>query len=373
MKVMYLESEEETVVLPKPFSNMIVEERGKKARLSIPNENYLGGNSFYLFDGSNACDVLRRVRMREGEGVKTVQSLQRLALCLFWTYKTGNSVNELAFSEDGHLGVAAGSCAYILDQNGNLVSKYCEIGAMSDVSYCCDKFGFINWNGNAYIYDLINGTWGRIYVGDGYDHAITMLKDGFLAGDYNLAYFKFDGSKKWDMSMNYITNYLGNGPAVYKEYVYVPRYGWFHWGEGALTILKLSNGSEVKSILFNENVWDAQVCGKYLALGTAHHVILYDISDPTNPRLLWGFGGMATRCNGVGCGGARNVAFSPDRRYLISTNVEDKKIHIFNIQAGKQVLERLFEDWVISVSWWRDRIAVGLRNGIVYVFKFIKP
>ncbi|UXD22838.1 hypothetical protein IPA_08795 [Ignicoccus pacificus DSM 13166] len=271
--------------------------------------------------------------------------LLAIAVTPLWSIEYHANVSSPALpkvilSEEGYLGAASGP-AIILDPNGHLVSEEYGGYAMNDVSYCCNKFGFVNGDGYVYIYDLSTRTWKKVYVGVDYNQAITMLKDGFLAGGVNLAYFDFNGNKRWDVSMNYIVN----GPAVYKGYVYVPREG------GGLTILKLSDGSEVKTIKFSESVWDAQVCGHYLALGTAHHVYLYDISDPTNPRELW---------NHDGIGGAYSVAFSPDCRYLVSADADDWKIHIFDVQSGKQVLERMFESYVGSVDWKGDKIAVGL-------------
>ncbi|UXD22047.1 hypothetical protein IPA_01165 [Ignicoccus pacificus DSM 13166] len=305
---------------------------------------------------NNSRDSLKEVLVKNVEGFVEALSTSPKYLAVAFnniTFEPNNSILH-----NGHI--------YILDINGSLVEQYNVKGEMEDASYCCNKFGFVNLDDYAYIYDLSTGTWKKVYVGDDYDRAITMLKNGFLAGCCNLAYFDFQGHKRWDVSMNYIVN----GPAVYKGYVYVPQYAGTM---NALRILKLSDGGEVRTIEFNERVLDAQVCGNYLALGTAHHVYLYDISDPTNPRELWNYNGIARSCNGGYCYGAWNVAFSPDCKYLVSADYEDQKIHLFDVQTGKQVLERRFESSVGEVAWWRNRIAVGLENGKVYVFKLIIP
>jgi len=171
-----------------------------------------------------------------------------ISLTQLWTFEINGY--GLAFSEDGLLGVAShDDCAYVLDPNGNLVSKYCGNGAVNDASYC-NKFGFVNYDDNAYIYDLSTGSWKVVYVGVDYSDAITVLEDGFLAGYRKLAYFDFNGNKRWDVSMKYIEN----GSAVSKGCVYVPRWDWPS-PKGALTILKLSDGSVIRSIEFNERFW----------------------------------------------------------------------------------------------------------------------
>ncbi|UXD22091.1 hypothetical protein IPA_01585 [Ignicoccus pacificus DSM 13166] len=213
-----------------------------------------------------------------------------------------------------------------------------------------------------------------MYIGKDYWKVILMLGDGFLAsGNKKLAYFDFNGNKRWDVDIYNIAH----GLAVYKGYVYVPI---SYWDTGALTILRLSDGGEVKTIDFDENVNVVQVCSHYLALGTTHSVYLYDISDPTNPKELWKFDEVATSCRG-GCFGTVSIAFSPGCRYLVSADPDDHKIHLLDVATGKQVLEKKFEDKVWSVAWWgkfervlgtiwwMDRIAVGLDNGKVYVFK----
>ncbi|UXD22618.1 hypothetical protein IPA_06735 [Ignicoccus pacificus DSM 13166] len=286
-----------------------------------------------------------------------------------WTYKTGSIVEGLTFSDDGKLGVVSyDHCIYILDQKGNLIIKKCGNNAMLGASYCCDKFGFVNEDGNAYIYDLKNGTWKKVYVGSDHAQTITMLQDGFLAGSFNdkLAYFTFDGFKGWDVEVD-----ISGAPTVYGEYVYVPGYStpsYCTYCKGALIILNISSGERVRIITFSENVNSAQVCDHYLALGTAHHVYLYNISNPLSPKLLWSVGGIASSCTWDVCGGAIDIAFSPDCKYILSADNNDHKIHIFDIK-GNQVLERKFESHVWSVAWWRDRIAIGLYNGKVYVLK----
>ncbi|UXD22257.1 hypothetical protein IPA_02980 [Ignicoccus pacificus DSM 13166] len=298
--------------------------------------------------------------------------LLALSLAPLWRYETGGSVRGLAFSDDGYLGIASGGrCAYVFDTNGNLISKECEGLRINDVSYCCGKFGFINsliaYYEYIYIYDIETQEWDKISVRYDYyaDQAISMLKDGFLLGYANIVYLDPKGNEKWKMKLERVSN----GPAVYGNYVYVPRWDWPSWEEGALTILELSDGREVKTIKFFKRIWDAQVCGNYLALGAAHNVYLYDISYPYDPRLLWGVDGIANSCYGGGCAGAYNIAFSPDCKYLASSDVNDKKIHIFDVATGRQVLEKQFGDYVWSVAWWRDRIAIGTNNGTVIMLK----
>ena len=204
-------------------------------------------------------------------------AVHSLSLTELWRYEVGDGVEGLAFSDDGKLGIAShDNCAYILDQNGNLLNMICGNGDMSDASYSNGTFSFVNGDDYAY---LFNGTtfWKKVYVGDGYDSAITVLPDGFIACAGKCVYLDFNRSMGWDVYVGWVEN----GPAVYERYIYVADHYW-----NKLLILSLSNGSIVNEISYWEHAWDAAVCGNYLAVGTSSYLYLYDVSNPVNPREL---------------------------------------------------------------------------------------
>jgi hypothetical protein len=261
-----------------------------------------------------------------------------------WSYETGQMVSALAFSEDGLLGVASyDRCAYILDQNGKLLNKVCGRYSMYDASYSNGIFGFVNGDGYAY---LFKGSrfWKKVHVGNGYDVAITVLPNGFIVCRYRCAYFDFNGNKIWDVDVRYVNN----SPAVYKGYVYAA-------DDYKLLILRLSNGSKINEISYGEHAWDTAVCGNYLAVGTETHLYLYDISDPANPRELWKVEGFDV---------ARNVAFSPDCKYIAVSDVGNRRLKAFSVY-GKLMYEKEYSAYVTAVAWWGDRIAVGLYGRFV--------
>ncbi|UXD22203.1 hypothetical protein IPA_02555 [Ignicoccus pacificus DSM 13166] len=314
---------------------------------------YLLGKCIYLGSRPNSCIESLKVNKL---------SLKKLRKYRFGT--TGGKVYATTFSNNGELGVATRRCAYVFNEDGKLIARECGGGRMSDVSYCCNKFGFVNRNDRAYIYDMKRGAWDQIRVGYSHHWAITILQEGFLVGRSKLAYFTFDGSKIWDVEIPWIPH----GPAVYGKYIYVPRFEWHSEGINALTILELPSGDELRTITFDEKVRDVQVCGRYLALSTIHHIHLYNLNDPIDPELLWKRGGIASRCIREGCGGAVSVAFSSNCKYILGADYDDKRIHIFDIN-GNKILEREFESYVLSVAWQQDKIAIGLGNGRVYIFE----
>jgi len=282
-------------------------------------------------------------------------SAKALDLRLLWTYKAGWVIEGLAFSDNGNLGAASWDhCAYVFDQSGNLLNKVCGSIWMSDASYCCGRFGFVNGDGYAYITDESGNLIKKVHVGDYYDAVITMLENGFIAGRWRLAYFDLNGTKRWDVDVGLV----GNGPSVYNGYVYVANWLW-----DKLLILKLSDGSEVKEISYGEPAYDTAVCGNYLAVTTGTHLHLYSLEDPANPRELWSVGGIAD---------GWQVAFSPDCEYVAVADRDGYKLYIYDLN-GNKVLEKGYgstdDDQVTAVAWWRDRIAVGLANGTIYVYK----
>jgi len=278
-------------------------------------------------------------------------SAKALDLWLLWSYNTGDRISGLAFSDDGNLGAASwDGCAYVFDQSGTLLNKVCGGDWMDDASYCCGRFGFVNLDDYAYITDESGNLIEKVYVGDDYDWAITMLPDGFIAGDTRLAYFDLNGNKGWDVDVGYVDN----GPSVYGDYVYVADDNW-----NKLLILKLSDGSEVNEISYDEYAWDAAVCGNYLAVVTAYHLYLYSLDDPANPMELWGVGGIT---------GGWQVAFSPDCEYVAVADWNGWRLYIYDLN-GNKVLEKGYGSEVTAIAWWQDRLAVGLDDGTIYVYK----
>jgi len=258
--------------------------------------------------------------------------------------KMRDSVVSLAFSDNLNLGVASrNSCAHVFDRNGNLLNRVCGGDYMNDVSYCCGKFGFVNYDGYAYITDQNGDLVKKIHVRDDYDMAITMTKDGFVACCYRCALFDFNGNKIWDLDVERVDN----GPSRYQGYWYVA-----DWYRNKLLIVK--EGEIIKEIYYDEEAYDTAVCGKYLAVGTKHNLYLYDISNPTNPKELWKVGGFKS---------ALQVTFSPDCKYIAVADKYNKKLKIFNIE-GDLILEKEYQNRVYSVAWKNDRIAVGTETDL---------
>ncbi len=62
------------------------------------------------------------------------------------------------------------------------------------------------------------------------------------------------------------------------------------------------------------------------------------------------------------------MAFSPNCKYIAVADGDNYKLKIYDIN-GNLVLEKDFNSGVVSVAWWKDRIAVGLDDGTIYVYK----
>ena len=266
-----------------------------------------------------------------------------------WSYKAEDTIYGLAFNDSGNLGVAsADHCAYTLDPNGNLLNKVCRNDFMYDVSYSDGRFGLINFDDHTYITDENGNLIKKIHVGDDYDSAITLVLNGFVACAERCAFFDFNGNKLWDVDVGIVEN----GPSYYQGYWYVADYNW-----DKLLIIK--DGSIVKEISYGEGVYDTTICGKYLAVSTCCSLYLYDLSDPKNPKEIW---------KAKGFDWVRQVAFSPDCKYIAVADTYNNKLKIYDIN-GNLVLGKSFNAVVVSVAWWRNRLAVGLEDGTIHVYR----
>ena len=256
------------------------------------------------------------------------------------------------FSVNGNLGAASeDNCYYVFDPNGNLLNKGCGDWNMHDASFSNGKFGFVNLDGYAYIaYE--NGTlWKKVEVGS-YDWAITMLPNGFIACGSRCAHFDFNGNEKWSAYVREVNH----GPSVREGYVYVTSHEYQGIGTNALHVFKLSNGSKVKEISYDEEAKDSAVCGSYLVVVTERHLYLYDLSDPVNPRELWKV-----------IGGGHQVTFSPGCDHVAVAGWGTLKI--YDVQ-GREVFEKSYGTWAIdAIAWWKDEIAIGLDNDEIHVYR----
>ena len=268
------------------------------------------------------------------------------SLLQLWSHKTEDKNISLVFDENGNLGVASfDGCAYIFDPNGNLLNKVCGNGAMHGVSYSNKKFGFVNQDNNVYITDnerLIK----KVYVGNDYDSTITMIPNGFVVCWDRCAFFSFDGNKLWDVDVGYVAN----GPSYYKGYWYVADISWKR-------LLIIKDGEVVNSIAYDGSVRDTTVCDKYLAVSTWAHLHLYNLSDPDKPIEIWK-GGLFWD--------AYQITFDPHCNYIAVADAGNGKLKIYDIN-GNLILKKGFDSPVFSVAWWKDKIAVGLNDGRIYV------
>ena len=263
-------------------------------------------------------------------------------------------IEALAFSDTGNLAVAPfENCAYVFDPNGNLLSKVCGKRYMLDVSYCCGKFGFISYDGYVYITDENGNLIKEIKVGYACNSAITMRPNGFVACGKICAFFDFNGKEKW---YAYVES-VHNGPAYYKGYWYVANCGY---DEGFMLIV-IKDGRHVRLIGPDECADDSAICDKYLAVVNGAYLRLYDLSNPEDPKEIWKVPAFFY---------GKQVAFSPDCRYIAGTDKHELKIYTIHGQlAGMKHYGYSDKNEVTAVAWWKDRIAVGLRDGRVYVYR----
>ena len=270
-----------------------------------------------------------------------------ICLSRIWSYETGDAIQGLAFSDNGNLGTSPqNKCAYILDPDGKLLNKVCGEKKMAGASYSNGRFGFINVDGHVYITDENGNLIRKIHVGNDYKHSITMTPNGFVACGDRCAFFDFNGDKLWDVDVLWVEN----GPSYYQGY-------WYAADWNKLLIIK--DGKVVKRIEYGEDSFNTAVCGKYLAVSTKYHLYFYDLSNPKNPREIWKVEGFNL---------ASQVAFNPDCKYMAVADNDNQKLKIYDIN-GNLVLEKKYDTYVISVAWWKDRIAVGPWNGRIYVYR----
>ena len=263
-----------------------------------------------------------------------------------WSFRSEGYVYGLAFSDSGRLGVASSDGhAYIIQPNGELIFQGHSYLPMYAVSHCCGKFGFLDSGVTVFVIYDDGYVDGKINIDKLYKpyyySGVTLSQDGVMVCAHGCGFFDFRGRKIWEI--RHSLPLVEHGPSYYQGYWYIA--AWF-----SLDIVK--DGHEVNSIDhkdFTRIYIDTAICDKYLAVTTEKHLILYDISDPENPREIWNVDGFDY---------ARDVAFRPDCRYIAVADMDNRKLKIYDIN-GNFVEDWSFDDKVCSVAWWNDIIAVG--------------
>ena len=278
----------------------------------------------------------------------------QVSLTPLWSYELDYDVEGLALSEEGEVGAVSNYCAYVFDPYGSLLNKVCANDWVPDISYCCGKFAFISWDNYAYVLDKSGNLLDKFHAGYDYFSSITVYQDGYMVCDGECTLFDLNGEELWKADIGSTTN----NPSYYQGYWYVA-----DWLRDELIII--GNGTILKEMRYidYESPTDTEVCGKYLAVGASWHLYLYDLSDPLNPNELWN-----VRVDG------EQVAFSPDCKYIAVADRSNRSLKIFDIN-GNLVLNKEYNhygnysDEVVAVSWEGDRLAVGLKGGMVYVYE----
>ncbi len=304
-----------------------------------------------------------------------------LSLTSLWTFKAEGAITGLAFSDDGHLGVAsAGGCAYVLGPNGHVVATRCAGGRISDVSYCCDKFAFIETDGHVLIYNVRSQKWSKISIDKRYAASITMLTPtnfvacgscAYLARECEArcGYFDASGTLYWSIDVGAVIR----GPASFAQYLYVPAHECFGCGTNEALIVDKHSGRVINKLgPFVDKVWSSAVCGNYLALGLSHALLFYSLENPAFPKLLWKKGGF-NQLNPIWwSAGVTSIAFAPGCRYLAAVDGYSGNLYIMDIH-GNVVYKKGFSTRAYAVAWWRNEVAVGLYDGRVIVFSIGGP
>ena len=282
-------------------------------------------------------------------------------LCLsdMFGIKIDRRISSLAHSDSGNLAITSDECAYIFNPHGKLLNKVCGKFSMDDASYSNGRFGFINRDSYAYITDENGKLIKRIRTGDYYNRAITMTPDGFMVCGRKCAFFDFSGNKIWSVELDFSPY---GRPAFHNGYWYVP---------GSLyELFIVKDGSIIKKIPLKGDVLSVATCGDYLAVSTMFYIYLYRLDDPENPEEIW-------KINKVGeekLTNNKQVAFSPDCKYIAVANTNERKLLLFKIN-GELALSRWYGPIgrVTLVDWRRDILAVGIDPRLVSVFRIGYP
>jgi len=274
----------------------------------------------------------------------------------------GENPRTIVFSDNGsRIAVAAGNHAKIINEDGKLIKYIHGDYEINCSSYCCNKFGFVGFY-RFYITDEDGNLIKKFKTSDYYDSKITLIHDGFMACNEKCGFFNYSGNMLWDYNIDIRLN-----PPFYHNGMWfiAGRINPFIKGPHDVVMILDESGGEINRIpYYGEYALDVKVCKDLMAVSTSKKVYLYDIVNPTDPKLLW----TSSEKSPI------QLSFSPDCKYLATAVSRRCKIKIYNTNSGDVVLEKRFgnceeyERRPVAVTWWDNRLAVGTYEGYLYMY-----
>ncbi|ALU11833.1 hypothetical protein EYM_05240 [Ignicoccus islandicus DSM 13165] len=299
--------------------------------------------------------------------------LNAIELKVLWEFHGINgTIEDLKFSTNGVLGVASwDGCAYLISREGILLNKTCGSREVLGVDYLSGIFGFVNRSGEVYlIYE--NGTLLKSFESD-FDRGqdIGLISNGFLICRGYCTLYDLNGRKKWDTFVGRQIVLRGRlvigGRCVLRggveDLVIGKGYAFAaNTYSGRLQIIRMEDGEIVNTLYFPSWVQGVGICGSYLAVIVNTKLYLYDVSDPSNPKMVWNVTGVNVSCN------EHSPEFSMNCKYIAIPDEGNGQLKIYEVETGRLVYFKNVPG-IWSVAWWRDRIAVGLYNGTLIMYR----
>lgn len=250
-------------------------------------------------------------------------------------------ITDVRISESGEIGltlISKHSYGVILDSSGEIIGKVRATSIMQGMTYCCEKFGFIDSDGYVFILNKEGEQITRFKTNSKFGSVISMDEDGVLVCDMGCGFFDFDGRKKWEIDEGYIDV----PPTKIEDYWYIAD------GLKSRIIITKDNGKIVESLKLDESPVAIDACATRLAVATYHKFYLFDVSKPVHPieKKRWEI--QQSRKS--------NIAFDPQCNLLALTI--GSYLYIYDL-GGIVASTRKFNDKISGIDW-KGKIVLSL-------------
>ncbi len=279
-------------------------------------------------------------------------------LKVLWYKDLEHKVESTALSDSGIVGVAPQTNKVLFySLKGDLISEIYTVDDVDDISYNNGLFGAIDWQSNVYVIEeqtrkLIS----KFKVDEivhKYNNSISIGKRGILVCGNACKFYSFKGKEMWEFED---VGTVFNSPVYSNGYFYIPSFdkkSVYIVNEMGKVINKIETGGKGVS---------AAVCNDLLAVTNLRTLKLYHVVNPKKPRRLWarnlgGFGGLLEDRGS-------EVSFSNKCKFLALADMRHRMLKIFN-NRGYLIWTRKFDRKVVSVSWKRSLLVVGLDDQVM--------
>ncbi|ALU12756.1 hypothetical protein EYM_07180 [Ignicoccus islandicus DSM 13165] len=254
--------------------------------------------------------------------------------------------SKIVLSENDVVGVACGSCFYMLDSDGNLIMRKCVAGYVDDISYSNGTFAVLS-AGNVLLYNEDGVLIQKLNLGWQFSGGIYLHNNTIIACGSKCGKFDLDGNADWETNIDgYVISVSASNDYVYAINIEKDR----------LEILSLKDGSIVSEISSHDDFYEVDSCNNLVAVIGSSGMYVYKVGDNGRARKVGEIEGFVN-----------DAAFSPNCKYIAVASPSSLELFLPNgdmvySKSSFTISSIKYISSITNVDWKNDKMALSLSS-----------